>query len=378
MATPRVPEAPQPKVPQERGLLERRYALAKRYQEQGLAVFDAEQTLVHSNAHYAEIYGLDPLAVQPGMALRDILELRISAGVYGANGSAAYRREWLRNVTQRRIRIQDLNDGRSIMIVQQPTQNGCWLATHEDITSRLHEEAAVTYMATRDPLTGLVNRPALLANLSSALENLRGTEHACVMMIDLDHFKSVNDTYGHDVGDEVLKIAAARIRGHVRDTDTVARLGGDEFVVVQAPIPDISIIPKRTTRLLDALHEPALTIAGPVATGATIGIALPSRHHPAPQPPAARNESAHLAQLSGQGRDATHHDHALSGTDSAISPEAALKHADQALYEAKRAGRGTFRVAHRPGSAQSASDTFTPHPPRERRPERRPASKENS
>ncbi|MEL7543085.1 MAG: diguanylate cyclase [Pseudomonadota bacterium] len=345
-------------MPPERGLLERRYALAKRYQEQGLAVFDANQKLVHANAHYAEIYGLDPHRIHPGMALRDILELRINAGIYGANGSAAYRREWLRSVTQRRIRIQDLNDGRSIMVVQQPTQNGCWLATHEDITTRLHEEAAVTYMATRDPLTGLVNRPALLASLSSALENLRGTEHACVMMIDLDHFKPVNDTYGHDVGDEVLKIASARIRGHVRDTDTVARLGGDEFVVVQAPIPDISIIPARVTRLLDALHEPAITIAGPVATGATIGVALPSCHHPAPQPPTNADNASHVTVVPDAPRQ--------PADDSApsLSPEAVLKHADEALYAAKEQGRGTFSIAHRPGSATTASDTFTPHPPR--------------
>ncbi|MEL6289447.1 MAG: diguanylate cyclase, partial [Pseudomonadota bacterium] len=293
-------------LPRDVGLLERRYAMAKRTDGQGYAVFDASQTLIHSNAQYARLYQLDPTEIRPGQTLREILALRIEKGVYGAAGAAAYRREWLRNVKRRRVRIQDLNDGRSLMIVQQPTHDGCWLSTHEDITERLREEAEVTFHAIRDPLTGLINRAALMADLVAALEALRGPEHVCVLMLDLDRFKPINDTYGHETGDEVLRIIAERIRSQVRDTDTVARLGGDEFVVLQSPIRDRSRLPDRLSRLCHALQEPIRTRAARVQVGATIGVALVP----------------------------------ADGT----SAEEALRRADAALYAAKEAGRGGFRI----------------------------------
>ncbi len=288
------------------GLLERRYAIARAYNEHGVCVFDQDQTLVLSNNQYATLYGLNPSDVKVGMSLREILALRIKKGIYGNNGAAAYEREWLRTVTRRRTRIQDLIDGRCILIVQQPTTNGYWITTHEDITERLQMEAQVTFLATRDPLTGLANRAALMARLIEELGQLHSSSQACVMLLDLDHFKPINDTYGHDIGDEVLKIAAARIRSHARDTDTVARLGGDEFVVVQTPVIEKARIAKRASGIVMALAEPFETSVGLMSLSASIGVAL-------------------------------------TGT-AQTTPDALLKAADLALYSAKNAGRGTYHI----------------------------------
>jgi len=290
------------------GLLERRYAIAAQYNAQGVCVFDRDQRLVLANDQYSKIYGLDPEQILVGMSLREILTLRIETGIYGSNGPAAYKREWIRNVTRRKTRIQDLNDGRSILIVRQPTNNGHWIATHEDITERLRLEAEAAHLAVSDPLTKLANRAALMVRLGQALGQLASRELACVMLIDLDHFKPVNDTYGHDIGDEVLKIAASRIRCRVRDTDVVARLGGDEFVVLQAPVSDPARARPLAERLIQTLATPFSTGAGEVVIGATIGVAITA------------------AQTT--------------------CPDEFLKAADIALYAAKDAGRGTYRISN--------------------------------
>ena len=137
-------------------------------------------------------------------------------------------------------------------------------------------------------------------------------------MLDLDHFKPVNDTYGHDVGDEVLRVAAARIRCHVRDTDTVARLGGDEFVVVQHPVRQTANIQNRTERIISALKEPIMTRSGLIQIGASAGVAIASRAN--------------------------------------LTPEALLAHADRELYRAKNAGRGTYSIS----STEPASPCINP------------------
>lgn len=320
--------ADQMALPADLGLLERRYAIARQYNQQGVCVFDKTQRLVLANDQYAEIYGLDPTLIKVGMSLRDILKLRIEKGVYGSNGAAAYKREWLRNVTRRRTRIQDLIDGRCIMVVQQPTSDGHWITTHEDITERLRNEARITFHATRDPLTGLANRAALTARLHQAIEMLVPPQRLSVMLLDLDEFKPVNDTYGHDIGDDVLRIAAARIRCHVRDTDTVARLGGDEFVVIQHPITHTARVASRVEKIISALAKPFVTNAGPISVGASAGIALTA--------------------------------------SSSVPPEQLLKVADTELYRAKRAGRGTFRIYDLTDAdqhqSQKPTSSFPPEP----------------
>ena len=290
----------------EHGLLERRYAIARHYNKHGVCVFDRHQRLVLSNEQYATIYGLAPSDIRVGMSLREILKLRIEKGIYGSNGAAAYEREWLRSVTRRRTRIQDLIDGRCILVVQQPTTDGHWIATHEDITERLQMEAQVSFLATRDSLTGLANRSALMARLNDELPKMHPSARACIMLLDLDHFKPVNDTYGHDVGDEVLKIAAARLRCQARDTDTVARLGGDEFVLFQSPLCDKTKIANRAAAIVFALAEPFRTSVGQVSVGASVGVVI-------------------------------------SGPSNATADKL-LKSADLALYAAKESGRGTYHI----------------------------------
>lgn len=179
--------------------------------------------------------------------------------------------------------------------------NGGLLAFH-DLTAQQQAAAEVAWRASHDPLTGLLNRAAVTTAIDDSLRAMDSrTGRSAVLFIDLDRFKNVNDTSGHDVGDTVLVEAASRIRNAVRVDDVVARLGGDEFVVYLENLPGPSAIDTVAQRILGALRLP-YRVAG------------------------------QLMHLSGSIGYAT----SGSGSDSA---GLLLRNADIALYRAKAAGR---------------------------------------
>src|SRR5262249_61943960 len=126
----------------------------------------------------------------------------------------------------------------SIVVVRQPMTNGGWVRTPEAITERRRAESQIAHMATHDALTDLPNRVMLRESLEQAVSRVKRGEVVALHYIDLDHFKAVNDTLGHLVGDDLLKQVADRLRGCVRETDTVARLGGDEVAGVQTALAE--------------------------------------------------------------------------------------------------------------------------------------------
>ena len=189
-------------------------------------------------------------------------------------------------------------------LVHEKTSAG--LVAAIDITERKRAEAHVAHMAHHDGLTGLPNRVLLRLRMEEALARLRRTGKGVAMLcIDLDNFKSVNDTLGHPCGDHLLQRIAERIRGMIRDEDTAARLGGDEFAILQANIAEPAEVVALARRFLAEIGEPFDVMGHQVLIGASVGIAL------AP----------------GDGDDA----------------DRVLKNADLALYRAKADGKGTFR-----------------------------------
>jgi diguanylate cyclase (GGDEF)-like protein/PAS domain S-box-containing protein len=134
---------------------------------------------------------------------------------------------------------------------------------------RVREE--ITRLAHHDALTGLANRLVFHGELRKCIAS--GLP-AAVLFLDLDHFKEVNDTLGHPVGDAVLRQLADRLQGCVRASDTVARLGGDEFAIVQAGISGRADASELARRILDAVHAPFAVDGGVIRLGASVGIAL--------------------------------------------------------------------------------------------------------
>ncbi|WP_157256307.1 bifunctional diguanylate cyclase/phosphodiesterase [Pelomonas sp. Root1217] len=181
------------------------------------------------------------------------------------------------------------------------------VGTHTDITDRKRQEALVWQQARVDTLTGLPNRRSLRERIERALalRTLRGDELA-VMFVDLDHFKEVNDSLGHDVGDALLVQVAGRLQEHMPPGGVVARMGGDEFTVLLATDQAVLAAERVGHDLLEALSE-AFEVAGErVYVSASIGVSLAPRD--------------------------------------GVEIEALFKHADLALYEAKGAGRNRLSL----------------------------------
>ncbi|MGQ7791071.1 putative bifunctional diguanylate cyclase/phosphodiesterase [Faunimonas sp. B44] len=274
---------------------------------EGLCMFDAEKRLIVCNTRYAELYRLSPELMQPGTPFRKIVESRIDSGLFAIGSPAEYIRERLAAVEEGvpSVKIQELTDGRTIAISHRPTPGGGWVATHDDITEMRRIEARIAHLAHHDALTGLPNRVRFREELDGALLRVRRGERIAVLCLDLDHFKAVNDTLGHPVGDGLLKAVAGRIEEKVRETDIIARLGGDEFAIVQVGLQTPDEASALAQRIITALSSPYEVDGHQVVIGTSIGIAL------------APADSEDADQL--------------------------LKSADMALYRAKTDGRGVFR-----------------------------------
>ena len=273
---------------------------------QGLVMFDSSNRLVVCNRRYLEMYGLSPDIVRPGSTLREILDHRIATGNFFSGDPEQYIAEIVATAAhgENFCKITSLRDGRIIAIVNHPTADGGWVATHEDITEQKRAEERVTYAALHDPLTGLPNRSLFCEHLEEALKRARRGEQLAVLYLDLDHLKRVNDTLGHPVGDKLLKGTADRLRGCVRDTDLVARLSGDEFAIIQASLGSPSDAAALAVRVREAIHAPFDLDGHQAIVDISIGISI------------APNDATELHEL--------------------------LKTADIALYEAKNTGRGTY------------------------------------
>ncbi len=149
------------------------------------------------------------------------------------------------------------------------------VASYDDVTLRVEQDRRTRREADTDPLTGLANRRALERTLESALARAgaRGRT-AAVLMLDLDGFKKINDSYGHAAGDAALREVARRLRRCVRERDLVARLGGDEFVVLLTDVDGSSGAAKEACERVDAaLAEPVALEQGEMPLGAAIGVA---------------------------------------------------------------------------------------------------------
>jgi diguanylate cyclase (GGDEF)-like protein len=242
---------------------------------QGLCMFDAEQKLIVCNERYAQMYDLPAHLAKPGTLLAEILQHRIDLGNFTLpepGQGVGQMATTIATRTGNTALSQELSDGRVIAVSHQARAAGGWVAVHEDITERRRTEAKIAYLARHDVLTDLPNRMLFREHLEIALGRVQRGEQFGVLCLDLDHFKGVNDTLGHPVGDVLLKAVAQRLRQCVAEGDTVARLGGDEFVVVCPDIVDSETRRDVPRRLLDALCRPIVLEPATVCVTASIGV----------------------------------------------------------------------------------------------------------
>jgi diguanylate cyclase (GGDEF)-like protein len=282
-----------------------RFDAAINHMSQGLVMFDAAARLVVCNRRYREMYDLSAEITRVGTSLSALLTERAATGTFSGD-TDEYIRYLLDSLQQGKnvTRVTELPDGRTVTVVNHPMPGGGWVATHEDITERRRAEQQIAHMARHDALTDLPNRVLLRERLSDALSNLHRGRMLAVHYLDLDHFKSVNDTLGHPVGDELLKAMAERLRNCISDWDTVARIGGDEFAIIQTDIETPSEAAMLARLICDVIKEPYDLNGHALIAETSIGIAI--------------------------------------GPNDGIEANELLKNADMALYGAKSEGRGTY------------------------------------
>lgn len=183
------------------------------------------------------------------------------------------------------------------------------VALIHDVTRRKEAENEIRHLAYHDPLTGLPNRRLFHDRLEQSLANAtRYGRPFAVLVLDLDHFKEVNDSLGHNGGDRLLRLAVQRLRANLRAGDTIARMGGDEFVILLPSAADEAAVAPVAAKLIDAFSEPFVLERRALGVTASIG-------------------------------------YALYPDDGATSLDL-IKHADQAMYAAKEAGRNRCRRFH--------------------------------
>ena len=198
-----------------------------------------------------------------------------------------------------------LPDGRTVATTCHQMRDGGWVATHEDVTVQHQQQNRIRHLARHDPLTDLPNRAHFAEDLATIEERVRRGERWAMLYFDLDHFKAVNDTLGHGVGDALLREVAVRIRSVRRKDDLVARLGGDEFALLAGPLGSPEEAAAIARRVADAINQPFQVDGHDLTISASIGVAI------APD----------------DGQDAN----------------TIMRHADLALYRAKAEGRSNFQ-----------------------------------
>ncbi|HEY0327559.1 MAG TPA: EAL domain-containing protein [Rhodopseudomonas sp.] len=274
---------------------------------QALCMFDAEGRAAVFNRRFAKMAML-PMKSLRGISLLEIFERRKAIGDFKGDPKAVYS-ETLAIIRAGKPSIkidENSTSGRVVRITEQPLSGGGWVATLEDITEWRQAQDQIAHLAHHDPLTNLPNRAKFHEALQRVLTSSRSGDRFAVLYVDLDHFKEINDSLGHVIGDGVLVEMARRLAHCVRDGDTVARIGGDEFAIVQIGLhKQDSDAAALASRIVETIAVPFEIQGRLLRLGTSVGITV------AP----------------GGGGDA----------------EQLIKEADMALYRAKAEGRGTYR-----------------------------------
>lgn len=274
---------------------------------EGMVILDADNRYVAWNKRYAEIYSRTADMLSVGGSFTSVIQAGLERGLYpeAAGREDAWLAEKLKNLRPPAEPHEQLLDGRCYLVEEKRTSEGGLISLQIDITDIKKRESTAVYMARHDALTSLPNRHVLTERMHAATTCAHRGERMALLLLDLDNFKTVNDTLGHAAGDELLKVVADRLRNSLRISETVARLGGDEFaVLIKVSQPEAAAT--AAARIINILNEPVRIGAKNVMCSASVGIAITPDHS---------CEAIELFRL-----------------------------ADLALYAAKAMGRGTYRM----------------------------------
>ncbi|MFN3685888.1 putative bifunctional diguanylate cyclase/phosphodiesterase [Salinarimonas sp.] len=276
----------------------------------GVAAFDRQDRLILWNEAFLETYPKAAAIVREGLPFEELLRYAVAAGQFPQAGtSAATREAWLQARLHEHSRpgeahLRALGDARWVQVRERRSRSGIVVGVRTDISALKNAERTIKRQSEQDALTGLGNRKVLLRRLSSAmLARQRRGGVGALFFLDLDNLKAVNDTYGHDVGDQLIVALGRRLAEAVDRSASVARIGGDEFAIVVPRVGGEAQALAFAQDLLAGLEQPERIAGRAIAPRCSLGLAL--------------------------------------FPDEERTAKEILKHADIALYEAKARGRGS-------------------------------------
>jgi diguanylate cyclase (GGDEF)-like protein len=274
---------------------------------QGLAMFDRDGRLVLWNLRYETLFNLSPGDLRVGMSVRELLDARKRRGSFSPSiepstqafvGAAARGESFRQKV--------EINDAMIVSSILEPIDGGGWVTTHEDVTELDRAQARIVEMAFTDALTGLPTRGVLMERLRVALAHRGKGGRVAALLVDVDNFRDINETFGNLIGDEALCAVAERLRAVIGPGDCAARLYGDQFVVMQETNGDEPTATRLAETIVAAFRAPIFCRDHSFNISVSIGIAL--------------------------------------ADDPAVDAEQLLRHADFALRDGKTEGIGARRL----------------------------------
>jgi diguanylate cyclase (GGDEF)-like protein len=289
--------------------------LTLEHMNQGILMVDSDAKIAVINNRCLELLELSKETIKTDMSYPELIDRLATTGEFTEGTVEPEVLDYIRNSVAidpvpvyERIRP----NGTVLEVSTQGLPDGGFVRTLTDITNRRRQEAQIIHLAHHDSLTDLSNRTAFREELERAFASISDGVNFALHLIDLDRFKSVNDTLGHPIGDKLLKAVGARLRTKIRFGDVAARFGGDEFAVIQFGLQFGLVEPQEAVmvaqRMCEALSKPFEIDGHTIEIGGSVGVAIASKN--------------------------------------CRSTQELLTSADLALYAAKGDGRGTYRLYH--------------------------------
>ncbi len=243
----------------------------------GITAFDAEDRLVTCNEEFRRFYPELRNVIRDGMRYEAIVRRMARSGHFAGVGEedveawVAKRMDEHRHST--RPVVLQLADGRWMQLREFRTATGLTVTARTDITELKEAEQTIRRQAEEDPLTGLANRAVVVARVDAMLAQ-RANRTAALVLIDLDGFKAINDSLGHDAGDELLVVIGRRLAGAVGRGTGVGRMGGDEFALVMGCPSGEAALARRLDRIMAAVQQPVALTGRSVTPRLSMGVVL--------------------------------------------------------------------------------------------------------